>query len=284
VYQPPTGDLEFGDVFSADWMFDVHVRGDAVPLKTFQCRVGRDRPPVLGYQAAAAAEDRDLVLAHGKQRRAILLSDNCEIESVMVRRGRGRLTFAPLEVWPSDAAQVDRELNSSSFRRHPLPPEGDFTGGVVNLQSLFAVGQDAMAADAPDPRLIRLDADAALDLEIRWNAFATRRGPLAHRDNAWKLAVLLTADGDAEVLREMLRLDNEERPKPEGLDVAAANLLAQTLTAAWGLEGEGLTEVAEALEREDAPGASRDAILERLRELEEFAAQAQRALIATRRP
>lgn len=279
VYENAVGPLEFGDVFSASWMFDIHVRGDAVPLKPFECHQGRGRPPVVGYQRAIASPERDLVLSHGKQRRAVLLSDNCEIESVMVRRRRGRLVFAALEAWPANADDAAFAENYAGFRRHPLPPGNDFEGGVVNLQALFAVGQDAIANTTPDPRVARLGSAAAIDLEIRWNAYATRRGPLSHIDNAGKLARLLSAEGDPIHLAAL----NEGTAQPDSLDVAAANLLAEALTAAWSLEGGVLNAMAAALERCEHPNASRAEIIECLDELRNLADSASQALTATRR-
>jgi hypothetical protein len=279
VYEPAGGDYEFGDVFSAEWMFDIHLRGDAVPLKPFECRTGRNRPPTIGYQAAAPSPKRDLVLSHGKQRRAILLSENCVIESVLVRRAAGRLVFASVEPWTAN----DAEAEFLSFRRHPLPPGELFEGGVVNLENLFAVGHDALDADG-EPRVARLDGDAALDLEIRWNAYAARRGPLAHLERAGKLAMLLTADGDSTLLRKMQDRTDGAQPEPESLDLTAANLLAETLTVAWFLEGGLLNDVSEAVERGESPDATRDAILTELANLLRLGEQAERALKATRRP
>jgi hypothetical protein len=282
VYLAATGDFSFGDVFSADWMFDIHVRGDAVPLKPFECHMGKGRPKILGYQPAIPKPQRDLVLSHGKRHRAVLLSDNCEVESVIVRRRAGRLTFAAVEDWPKNATEAERAVQSQAFRRHPLPPADGFTGGIVNLGSLFAVGWDAVASATPDPRVARLDDDCVIDLEIRWNAYATRRGPRAHTDNALKLAMLLTADGNPAILAALRDLDNPARLKPDSLDQAAANAVARALTIGWTLEGGVMNNMADALENGDPAGPSRDEILAQLIELRDAAETAHRALTATK--
>ena len=281
MYVTPSGDVEFGDVFSAEWLFDVHVRGDAVPLKPFDCPAGKRRPAVTGYAKAQPTSNRDLVLAHGQPRRAIVVSDSCEVESVLIRRRRGRLIFAAVDAWPGDAAEADKALTSGNFRRHPLPPADGFAGGVALFESLFAVGHDAVTASADHSRVARLDDDAVVDLEIRWNAYSTRRGPRTHADNARKLAVLLSADGDAAALDSLL--DPESGVEPDSLDVAAANLVAQTLTAAWDIEGRVLNAMADALEARERAEQSRDELTARLTELENLARTAQEALTATKR-
>jgi hypothetical protein len=95
--------------------------------------------------------------------------------------------------------------------------------------------------------------------------------------------MLLTADGDADLL-DALRKGEEGGPSPEALDVAAAKLLAETLTVAWHMEGGVLNNMADAVERGDGPDPSRDEILRHLDELRDLADKAHRALTATRRP
>jgi hypothetical protein len=267
MYADATGPLAFGDIFSADWFFDAYLRRDAVPLVQFQTSGGAN-----AWRRAAPAPDRDLVFAHGRQRAAVLLGDDCEIETILRRRGRSRLVFAAIEPLPQQRAAAQKELATTAFRRFPLPPQAHFGGGVVEFQELFSMSVDGVQAadDGVDPRILRLDAGARLELEMRWSAYATRRGPLTHLDNAEKFARLLTADGDA---ARLVRLHTrEEDPTNEHAEIGRALIAA--LNIGWEIEGAVMNDMAEAYERSDPPPHARDAILTSLRRL---ASAAQRA-------
>lgn len=267
MYTEPAGELAFGDIFSAAWFFDAYLRRDAVPLVEFQVHGG-----ARAWRRAAVSQDRDIVFAHGQQRNAILVADDCEIETIIRRRGRSRLTFAAVEQLPTNATEADRALATRAFRRFPLPPTEGFSGGVVEFQQLFAVSVDAVqrGEDGLDPRVLRLDREARLELEMRWNAFAVRRGPLTHLDNSEKFARMLTASGDADRL-ERLHAREED---PEEEHVALAKSLVAALNAAWELEGAVMNDVAAAYERGDTADASRAQLRDSFREL---ASRAQRA-------
>jgi hypothetical protein len=267
VYEPADGDLAFGDIFSAQWFFDAYLRRDAVPLVEFQMK-GNAR----AWRRAAPSPQRDLAFAHGQPRSAILVADDCEIETILRRGGRSRLIFAAIEQLPPSHGAAQRELETRAFRRFPLPPAEGFAGGIVEFQQLFAMSVDGVleSGDGVDPRVIRLDQPARNQLEWRWNAFAVRRGPLTHLDNAEKLARLLTAGGEADKFTRLHARD--EDPNPEHLEIARA--LVDTLNAAWDLEGAALSDVAEAYERRDDADASRATIIENLARL---GARAQRA-------
>jgi hypothetical protein len=142
----------------------------------------------------------------------------------------------------------------------------------VEFQELFAMSVDGVQPtdDGVDPRLLRLDTDARLDLEIRWNAYSVRRGPLTHLDNAEKFARLLTADGDADRLARLHA--REEDPTEAHTDIGRALIAA--LNAGWEIEGAMMNDMADAYERSDPPRETRDAILASLRQL---GAAAQRA-------
>lgn len=134
----------FGDVFSPDWLFDAVVNRDAVRLGAVNMRGG-----IRGYaplNADGRATNQDLILAHGEACRAVLLADDCEIETCLVRKGgRGRLLFAALTPWPDDEAEAEKARTTRGFRRHPLEPDEPFAGGIVELNRLFAVKGAALA-------------------------------------------------------------------------------------------------------------------------------------------
>jgi hypothetical protein len=268
VYEAATGDLAFGDIFSADWFFAAYLRRDARPLVEFtpsKPKIGR------AWKGASPTEHRDFLFAHGLQREAILLADDCEAETVVKRRGSGRLLFAAIERLPVGPTARDQALSTHAFRSFPLPQEEGYAGGVVHFQQLFAMAVDGVVPEGvPDPRIARLASDVRLDLEMRWAAYATRRGPLTHIDNAEKLARLLTGGGDAERLERLRR--REEAPEAEHLE--AATEIARALGLAWELEGAALNDVAEAYEQAAPIDGSRDRLIELLNAL---AASAQRS-------
>jgi hypothetical protein len=265
LYEPPSPEVSFGDVFAGDWFFDAYLRRDAVPLVQFSSKSG------AAWRAASPSEERDFLFAHGRQRHAVLLSDDCEIETIMRRGGHRRLVFAAIERLPSAKQEMETALSTRSFRRFPLPPDVGYPGGIVEFQQLFAVATDGVeVTEDDDPRLTRLDAAARLDLEMRWNAYAARRGPLAHVDHAEKLARLLSADGDDERLARLKK--GLDLPDPAHLE--QAKLVAEALGAAWNIEGAGLNEVSEAYEEGRNPASVRDCLADALADL---AARAQRA-------
>src|SRR4051794_26868440 len=126
MYAPAAGRLSFGDIFSSEWFFDAYLRRDAVPLVAFQPRGGGH-----AWRRAAAAPDRDFVFAHGQRRPGILLGDDCEIETIVRRRGRNRLIFAAIQPLPQQPDEAQRALQSRAFRRFPLVSSELFAGGIV---------------------------------------------------------------------------------------------------------------------------------------------------------
>jgi hypothetical protein len=265
MYEEPNEEISFGDIFAAEWFFDAYLRRDAVPLVEFTAKVGR------GWKAAAPSRHRDALLAHGLQRRAVMLSDDCEVETILRRGGRSRLIFAAIEELPVAPSQAEEVLKTRSFRRFPLPPADGFPGGIVEFQQSFAVGIDGVKpADEGDPRVARLDSAMRVQLEIRWNAYASRRGPLTHLDNAEKLARLLAAGSDAERLARLKA--GEDVPGAAELNVAKA--VAEALSTAWDIEGAVLNTVAEAYE---VAGHSSEAVDRLADALKQLGSRAQRA-------
>ena len=272
MYEDPAGLPEFGDVYSADWLFDAYLRGDAIALKPVQMRGGSP-----AFAPAKSTPERDLVLAHGQSCMAIMMSDDCEAESMVLRRGRAksRLLFAGLAAWPNTPSEAKKAKRASSFRRHALEPATGFAGGVVDFQLLFAVAVEALES-SEEPRLVRLSPGARADLEIRWCAYATRRGPRTHLDNAEKFARLITADGDTSVLRAIDKGTRQVDPGVRDACLAVAKALSQ----AWKLEGEGLGAVSEAHERADKPDASIGQVVDQLTEVAALSTHAAAALSA----
>jgi hypothetical protein len=245
----PKDPLLFGDVFSSEWLFDAVINKDALPLREIELAGGRGR----GYAPVTPdgpQTEKDFLLAHGRSCRAILLSDDCEIETCLIRKGgKSRLAFAAVSPWPTDAETARSAARGmATFRRHPLEPADGFEGGIAELYRLFAVNGQALLNT--HGRVVALGDDARARLEQRWAAFATRRGPLAAADNATKLAHVLDANGDAD--RFHLLVGGEVLPNDLAQDVAKA--VARTFNQAWRTEGEIMQKIADAHEKRSAGG------------------------------
>jgi hypothetical protein len=269
MYRVPTQDepVLFGDVFSSEWLFDAVLSRDAVPLREVNLRGGaRGYAPVT---ACGPSTSGDLLLAHGNSCRAILISDDFEVETCLIRReGRGRLVFAAVAPWPEDHASADKAMRMTTFRRHPLEPADGFAGGIVEFFRLFAVTGTALLDKRN--RVVALNEDARARLEQRWAAFATRRGPLAAADNATKLAHVLDARGATE--RFTLLLEGDALPTERVQDAAKA--VARTFVQAWRTEGEIMQKIADAHEARTAGAEAISALAGELQTLSGFAAEA----------
>ena len=231
-YLEPRSEVSFGDIFDVDFLHDVHLRADAVLMGPYQV------PQKFGggwaYGPMYGGKDKSLVLGHGKRYRAILITDNCVIDTALAQReqagGRpkGRLLFAPILESPGDASPI------THFGRFPLPAwESKLPPGVAELRRCFMVDSRDVA-DHVSNRLASLEDDRAEQLEIRWNAFAARRGPLAATRNSNKLAGLLA------------RRRGEEQPTEDELALGIS--VAESLTSAWRLEGSELEAVGDAFD------------------------------------
>lgn len=256
---PPCAEVSFGDIFSATFLHDVYLRSDAQLLGT------RDVPAKHGGGLAYSpsfGRNREYVLAHGARCQAILITDNCVIDTALGRDGaargpRGRLLFAPILPMPAE----DRSTNA--FGRFPIPEAPDVEGGIAELRRCFMV--DARdVADNAGARLASMASELAEELEIRWNAYAARRGPLAALRNAEKLASLLARAAGRTALGES--------------DLEAARSLAEAVTASWKLEGRYLEAAAGAFDSGAAGGTEIAAVAVALRELAARAEQAAQIL------
>ncbi len=258
AYAPPVpgSPLLFGDIFSPSWLFDAVVNNDAVRLGEVNMRGGN-----RGYQplpVTTTATNKDFILAHGDACRAVLLADDCEIETCLVRRGgRGRLLFAAITSWPADETEAAQTRALTTFRRHPFAPGEHFDGGIVELGRLFAVNGRALISLGEGDRVARLSDQGRAQLEQRWAAFATRRGPLAAIDNATKLARLIDARDDA--ARLDLLLSGDALPREATIETAKS--VARTFAQAWKTEGEVMQGIADAHEARQ-PGLDKVAELE----------------------
>jgi len=264
LYAAPAADVSFGDIFDASFLLDVHLRADAVQLGS------RRLPDKQGSGMAYSehfAGNRAYVLGHGTPHTAILITDNCVVDTAL-GQGResgtpkGRLLFAPI------TPARDQDLGTQAFGRFDLPGDGCFNTGIAELRKCFMVDARDVAT-VKDARLKALTPDFAEELEVRWNAFAARRGPLAATRNADKMVGLLT------------RERGSEEPTAGDLDVGRE--VAEVVARAWRLEGHDLEAVADALTG-DADGRQELELLEdALRRLSGQAIQAADALGEARR-
>jgi hypothetical protein len=271
-YITPAADrpLLFGDVFSADWLHDAMINQEAVALAAFNARGGG-----TAYTPLSPGTKRrtGLVLARGGPCRAVLLSDDCEIETWLGRKGGGgRLLFAALEEWPADVDERERIASSTSFRRHPLLPADGFEGGVVEFFRLFAVSGKSLVDS--HGRLLSLTDPARAELEQRWAAYATRRGPMAAERNGSKLAYVLEAGDDAAKWEQLMK--GSATPAAPHVDAGAR--LATALAQAWRVEGEIAGKFADAYEEKRNGDDAVPLLQEELRSLSRLATEAADAL------
>ena len=272
--------LGFGDVLEADWLFDLYLRHDAVALEPRDKGGGivyvpravaprREREPGKDV-IASHAEFADSALGFGNPRRAIILTDDCEMESLQGRhagsRPRGRIVLAAVRL--VTAAEIE-DVRPGNFGLFALPPDVTvgFDGGVVEFQRAFSVSLPSLIGDARPRRLVALDAETQGQLAMRWCAHATRHGPLVAQDGAGKLAGIMSAAGHDDVLLDI----RERRREPEGRYLAAAEELVATLAQAWAIEGRVLDQISDAWERGDSNDTSRAIMLEQLERLRDLA-------------
>lgn len=262
-YVEPAEDVSFGDIFEASFLHDVFLRGDAVQMGTRD--VVKKYGGGLSY-APSFPRNREFVLGRGAPYRALLIADNCLVDRILAqgeinRRPQGRLLFAPLVETPAGTEIKD-------FGRFPLPAWADrLPPCVAELRRCFMVDAPTIV-EHRDSRLGSLNEGAAAQLEVRWNAFAARRGPLANARNAEKVAELAARS----------RGDSAEP------DRQLAELISSALGAGWRLEGDSLEAVADAY----SDGRNGESELENLemalRDLGERSMQAAERLAESRAP
>lgn len=214
MYTDPGAQLAFGDIYEADWLFDVYVRADSAAM--FRKSVPGLRDPVWIVRGSATRQENepikveatmepdDVVLTAGTLRMGIVLTDDCEIASLVGAREdgwepRGRILVAAIRKHDGKARD-DLELGIQT-----LPPddEGGFPGGLVDFNRLYAVQTKSLVCP-PDEGLRKvasLTADAKYELGERFAGHLLRQGPMAAELGARKLSRLLTAGDDAARLR-----------------------------------------------------------------------------------
>ncbi len=256
-------ELSFGDVCGGEFLYDVHAREDARAMgadsagasfarKTY----GVDGELTFFLPGINIKADANYVLAHGVHQQALVLSDDCLIETALGRGTGGptnrRLLFAPIaEATTDDIA----ELAGSNFGRFPLPADEHFDEHrVIDLRRCFMVdARDiAGALDGGGFRIASLDDEARAQLAVRWSAYTLRRGPFVAEDSLEKFAEYLLDSG---------RVTNETAA------VSAAEALANVVAAAWGFEGRGVDGAGTAADDERDPQEVIDSLLTELESL-----------------
>jgi hypothetical protein len=255
-YLTPHTAVSFGDIFDLSFLFDVYVRSDAVALgsRSLPAKSGGG----LGY--APTYTNRQWVLAHGEQAWSILVTDNCVVDTALVQgrategTPKGRLLFAPI-------VQVSQaELPITTFGRFLLPDwQGVWTTRVAELRRCFMVDARDIAVGR-DARKASIDDATAEALEVRWNAFVARRGPLASGRNCEKLAEVLS------------RALNATELAAEDREIALA--VASTLATAWRLEGSDLEAISDVYATGEGGLGEAETLHKSLRELAAAAADA----------
>jgi hypothetical protein len=259
---PTTDRLGFGDVISADWMFDLYLRHDAVALKWEDRANGRVWLRNVAPDAERPA-GKDGVLSHadealgsGNRRQAIILTDDCEMETFHKRRtSAGRILFAAIR--PASAAEIAEAQASGTYRRFVLPPDTDigFAGGIVELQRIYSVSLPSLTANPKvHERVVGLDPDAQTALSQFLCAHVTRHGPLVAAKESAKLAMMLSANGDADVIADFKKAGSTRAPETAHVEVATT--LTQALFEAWALEHGPLNFVSDEWEQGADPAAS----------------------------
>lgn len=294
-YGDPQDDVHFGDIFETDFLHDIFVRDDTAlmgggPLPaTLAPKVGgwmntklEQGSIDLFSPAFPPKPETRYALAHASFRageephRAILLSDSCLVATALAQ-GRqkrsvgGRLLFARLTV--VDESKWHNLIETEDFERFPLPANERLPAfSVAELGNCFMVdARDVKKHTAG--RIASLSEPLAEELEVHWNAYATRRGPRAYGRNTLKLASLLLGGG-----------------QPGDDEQAAADAVADTLDLALLIEGSDLEDVSEAEEAVRLSGADAGEVtppltgrlVEHLRELAQLATEAADQLAAFR--
>lgn len=271
--------LGFGDVISAPWLFDLYLRHDAVALAERDRGGSRTWFEQPGTRAEREA-GKDGVLSHadhalgsGDRRQAIILTDDCEMESLLSKNSSGRILLAAVRV--ATSAELEAALARSTYRRFALPPDdaSGFAGGIVELQRIYSVSLPSLAQNPPvHERVVSLDAEAQARLSQSLCAHATRHGPIVAARESAKLAMLMTANGDEDVIALFKARGSKKVPDSE--HAAIAESITRCLSDAWQLEGRVLDEVSEAWERGDGPTGSVEAVKAELLRIHQAATEA----------
>ncbi|HEY5342362.1 MAG TPA: hypothetical protein VIJ66_01735 [Solirubrobacteraceae bacterium] len=252
-YRDPEDDVVFGDIFEAEFLRDIFVREDTTVMGGgllpghLARKVGSWMNAELGHEdidlfspAFQPKQETRFALAHAsflpdaQAHQAILVSDSCVTATALAqgregRRVAGRLLFAPLmsvseEVWQG-------LVETEDFERFPLPDDERLSAGsVAEFGNCFMVDARDINEHV-NRRVASLSQSLAVELEMHWGAYSTRRGPRAYERNTLKLAWLFSGGG---------------RPTAEA--EKAADAIARALDLAFQLEGSDLEDVSAAEE------------------------------------
>lgn len=252
-YADPGPEVRFGDVFEAPFLLDLFARADTTLMgggtvaPNLSPKVGAWMGTTLPQEALdlysprfTPKEANRFALAHATflpnedLHRAVLVSDSC-LAATALAQGRqkrsvgGRLLFAPLGTVEEERWQ--KLADDPDFERFPLLPDDrlpDFS--VAELRHCFMV--DARdVSEHTDARIASPTSGLAEELEVHWNAYATRRGPRAYERNVLKLGFLLAGG-----------------TQPEEAQERVGDAIAEVLDCAWALESADLEAVSEAEE------------------------------------
>lgn len=254
--------LGFGDVISAAWLYDLYLRHDAIALKweegpggkRFLKNAAPDPQRAAGKDHVLSHADPDGTLGSGDPRRAIILTDDCEMEAFAKRRtSSGRVLFAAIRT--ASQTEIEQAQTADNYRRFALPADDaiGFSGGIVEFQRTFSVSLPSLTqTPAVHSRQVGLAPEVQVELAQRLCAHVTRHGPLVALKESEKLAMMLTAQGDPVAVADFKA--RKRAPEPAHTEIALA--LTGALTEAWSLEHGPLNFVADAWERGDPPAAS----------------------------
>ncbi len=249
--------LSFGDICEAEFLYDVHARADARALTREEASAPFARKKwqideAVSYFVPLGPTDESYVLAHGRPRTALLLSDDCLIETALGRDGRdpsGRLLFAP--VAPASQDTLDSLDELPTYGRFGLrSDEVHAEHAIVELRRCFMVDARDVAALADGFSVRSLTDETRDGLALRWAAYAIRRGKFVVEDNLEKFGELLL---DAGI----------EQAAAERFAVAVAAAAA----AAWRYEGSGIEEAGLAFDQGNPPFPVVERLEEQLQDL-----------------
>jgi hypothetical protein len=251
---PSPGPLRFGDVIEADWLFDIYLRPDAAALEADQIvddrivsftprrQAPRKEPePPRDVVAVHADFSDDWVLASGASRNAIVLTDDCELETLygrtvageeVPRQARGRILFAAAKkATAGEIADVRKNASNFALPVHASAPK--FAGRIVDLGRTFTVNTKSLLASPDYKKVVALDNDTKVGLSTRWDAYAARHGPLIAEQMTLTMAKLFDSDGVAARVAEL----RPRKALPNEPWSVMGSAVASALTSGWMLEG-----------------------------------------------
>ena len=247
MYVDPGAHLAFGDIFEADWLFDVYVRADSAAM--FRKSVQGQKDPVWMVRGTPTRQENerikveatmdpdDVVLTVGTLRMGIVLTDDCEIANLAGERKdgwepRGRILLAAIRK-DDGRARDDLELGIQTL---PQREGGGFPGGLVDFNRLYEVQTKSLITPYEGrvpQKIASLSTDAKYELGERLAGHLIRQGPMAAELGARKLARLLTAGDDSERLRALGAGEPGDWGSVEAEETVAS--VVKVLAEAWFL-------------------------------------------------